>query len=1325
MLTEDQLVAKKAAEAREKQLKREKRRQKREQAQKQRGFFARFRKQTKEASAKNEDSDDEDEEEKAKEEEAAKKVSMGQLFRFATTFDKFLIALAALCSVALGASIPVMTIVFSDMLGYFATYGGRKAVGMEASYRTEFEDGIIKYAIYFVILGAVTFVVAYGQQSLWMYSAENQATRMRSIYFRSIIRQNIAWFDATSTGELNSRITGDVTLVQEGIAEKVGTVIQSTCTFLAGFVLAFTKGWKMALVLMAAFPLLIAAGAIMGKVVSTATTSGQDAYAQAGSIAEEVISGIKTVSAFGGQEREVRRYETKLDVALAKGKRKAYAIGLSVGSMMSILFCTYALGFWFGSRQIANGEMEPNQVLNVFFALIIGTMVIGMAATPMSSIQTAQGAAYKIFAMIDRQSEIDYCDESGQLSEIAGNIEINDLKFAYPSRPDVKVLRDFSLDVKSGQTVALVGSSGSGKSTIVALLERFYNPLSGTIKLDGVPIQDINLRHLRRHIGLVGQEPVLFQASIKQNILWGTSEIEQEHQPTQEDVEAACRSANVHDFIMTLPDGYDTLVGEKGALLSGGQKQRIAIARALIRNPRILLLDEATSALDTESEKLVQEALDRAATGRTTITIAHRLSTIRDADKIVVMSAGRVVEVGKHDELLARNGHYSKLVQAQQLRAEKESDAAQEALLLGDDADDDEGKDSTPAEVALDIDQPKTRPLDLAKTKDTVVSDKDLKDAEEKLREERSKQPAPLKRVMRLNSPEWGYQVAGLIGAVVDGAIMPVMSILMSKIITAFGNPDHEQMKRDADFWSLMFFVLGIITFFAVTSRIGLFSVSAEHLTHRIRKITFAALLRQEMGFFDDPLNNTGALCAKLSTEAEMIHGLAGTTIGVYVQMFTSLVVGLVLAFIYGWKLTLVVLACIPVLGVVNMLNMRMLFSLNTKTKKAYEQSAHVACEAVENMRTVVSLGREDTFVKLYENAIAGPHATAVRSAFISSLTFGAGQSLLFFIYALALYYGSVLVLSGEYEAQDVLQVMFAVVFSAMAVGQAAGFAPNTAKARVAAVAVFELIDRIPAIDPTNPGGEVSKNFSGNVKAQEVRFRYPARRDVKVLRGLDLEAVAGKTIALVGSSGCGKSTLIGLVERFYDVDSGSVTVDGINVKDWQLPELRSNISLVGQEPVLFDLTIGENIAYAKPDATEEEIHQAARDANIYDFVTALPDGFNTPVGERGTQLSGGQKQRIAIARAIIRNPRLLLLDEATSALDTASEKIVQEALDRAAEGRTTITIAHRLSTIQDADIIYVFKDGRVLESGKHSELLRNKGLYYALVQKQSLHRKND
>ncbi|CAJ0913935.1 1048_t:CDS:2, partial [Entrophospora sp. SA101] len=395
-----------------------------------------------------------------------------------------------------------------------------------------------------------------------------------------------------------------------------------------------------------------------------------DAYAAAGGVAEQVLSGIRTVVAFGGEQREIQRYISKLEIAYKFGKRKSIVNGLGMGFMLIAMFGSYGLAFWYGSILIVNGEENGGDILNAFFAVMIGAFSIGNAAPYLSSVSNALGAAAKIYKIIDRVPMIDSSADKGKKfakSEFKGFIEFKNINFSYPSRPDVQVLKDFNLTIEPGQTVALVGSSGSGKSTIVSLIERFYDPLEGEILLDGINIKDINIKSLRTQIGMVGQEPVLFPETIKQNIIWG-ADPDDVKEPSLDEIIEICKRSNAHDFIDELPDKYNTLVGEKGSLISGGQKQRIAIARALIKDPPILLLDEATSALDTESEGLVQEALDKASTNRTTIVIAHRLSTIKNADKIVVMSKGEIKEIGKHDELIERGGLYYGLVKAQELK---------------------------------------------------------------------------------------------------------------------------------------------------------------------------------------------------------------------------------------------------------------------------------------------------------------------------------------------------------------------------------------------------------------------------------------------------------------------------------------------------------------------------------------------------------------------------------------------------------------------------------------------------------------------------------
>lgn len=1251
-----------------------------------------------------------------KKEDQAAIVPFLQLFRYATPLDKLLMAVGSLAAAANGATQPFMTILFADLIGVFTTYGYGIALGVPGAAEV-FRDDIRRYILYFVALAAFAFIVAYGQMSLWMIAGERQSKRIREIYYKAILRQDVAYFDTSSSGDLTSRLSGDVTTLQDGISEKIGLIINAFAAFIAGFVIAFIQSWKLSLAMLSVIPLMMIMAGVMAKLVSEEASGTSGAYGRAGKIAEEVLGSIRTVAAFGGQNREVDRYEKELETALKKNTKKAIVAGFSVGVMVFLIFASYSLAFYYGTTLVLNGEIAGQDVLNVIFSLMIGAMALGTCAPNFAALSSAQGAAAKIFEVIAREPEIDVYSTQGKvLDGVKGQIEFEHVSFAYPTRPELTVLKDFSLTIQPGQTVALVGSSGSGKSTLVALLERFYNPMEGTIKVDGVNIKDINIKSLRRHMGLVSQEPILFGVSIFQNIAWGSAT---EVEPTREQVVEACKKANAHDFISQLPQGYDTLVGEKGALLSGGQKQRIAIARALIRDPKILLLDEATSALDTESEQLVQAALDNAVEGRTTLVIAHRLSTVKNADQLVVMRKGEVVEVGKHNELIANGNLYSKLVKAQELKTRDTSYSHDEVSETTGESES-ESSDIVPLTKSLTkakTHDSLTRHLTSKKTKESAI------EIIEEQQKSKPKKPLNVGRIAKINWPEKWLTLAGTIGAMVEGATWPAFSLVFSEILAIYATPDREKLRTDANFWSLMFLVLALVCLLSIFLRIGVFGVAAERLSRRLRSMSFRAMLRQEVGFFDKEENGTGILAAKLATEAQNAQGLSGQLIGAIIQGLTALGVGMVIAFINGWKLTLVVLACVPLIGIAGYWEMQSLTGYSTSSKKLYEQSAQLASESVENIRTVASLGREETFCKLYHDNLAEPHAISIRGAFVSTIGYGLSQALVFLVYSLAFWYGAELVYQGEYEIGQMFKILFSIVFSAVALGQIMSFTPSVSKAKAAADDLFEIIDRESQIDYTNEHGVVRDPFNGQVDANAVDFAYPARPEVPVLKAFSAVVTPGKTVALVGSSGSGKSTMVGLVQRFYDVLGGHVQAEGADVRDWKLNALRANMSLVGQEPVLFDRTIGENIAYGIPDGmqvSQEMIEEAAKSANIHNFVINLPDGYDTRVGERGAQLSGGQKQRVAIARALIRNPRLLLLDEATSALDSESEKVVQDALDKASAGRTTITIAHRLSTIQNADTILVMKNGVLMEQGTHMDLLDKKGLYFSLVQKQSL-----
>ncbi|CAF0994260.1 unnamed protein product [Rotaria sordida] len=699
-------------------------------------------------------------------------------------------------------------------------------------------------------------------------------------------------------------------------------------------------------------------------------------------------------------------------------------------------------------------------------------------------------------------------DDTEAIYDINGDIEFENVAFTYPSRKGVTVLHNLSLVARVGQTTALVGSSGCGKSTCISLFLRYYEPSSGQIMINGRPITDYNIKQLRQNIGVVSQEPILFDMSIYENIRFGKVNA------TREEIEQAAREANAHHFIMQLPNKYETLVGERGIQLSGGEKQRVALARALVKQPSFLLLDEATSALDNVSEKIVQEALDQACKGRTTIVIAHRLTTIRKADQIYVLDNGSVIEQGTHETLMARDGgKYQAMVKRQQIES----------------IDDD---------------------------KDNMMSMQKAIEDDEKL--------------LSMNSPEWITILIGCIACVLNGAAQPLFAFLVTKILNAFNYCSNSERNRQVLISSLIFLLLGVIVLILRFFQYTAFAIAGSKLMQRIRSKAFACLLRQEVAYFDRPENSSGAICTRLSSDASAIQEITGARLG-------------------------------------------------------------IICEGIAlSKRIGASVSAGKTFIDLF--------------------------------------------------------------------------------------------DRKSAIDNTSTEGKQLVDFRGEIKFDQVKFVYPTRPTSIILNKFLLNIKPSQRVALVGASGCGKSTAIQLLERFYDVTSGQILLDGIDIRQLNLHWVRSQFGLVSQEPVLFDLTIAENIAYGLENVSMEDIINAASRANIHRFIEQLPQGYETKVGMKGSFLSGGEKQRIAIARVLLRRPKVLLLDEATSAMDTHNEQVVQEALEQAQTedlSRTSLMIAHRLSTIRSCDLICALDKGHIVESGTHTELTQRRGTYQKMLAQNS------
>ncbi|CAF1306221.1 unnamed protein product [Rotaria magnacalcarata] len=925
-------------------------------------------------------------------------------------------------------------------------------------------------------------------------------------------------------------------------------------------------------------------------------------YSRAGKIAQEVFRSIRTVISLNGGEFETKRYEKELNATQLGSVRKGMTFGLYLGCGCLIIYIIYASGFIFGLIFTGNVVFHATTIANIIITFDLNT------------------------------NEPQVWDVSGSNREsidINGDIEFDNVNFAYPARSDVPVLHDLNLVAHAGEITALVGANGCGKSTCVSLLLRFYNPSSGNIKINGQSICEYNLKQLRENIGIVNQEPK-----------------------------------------------YETLVGERGVQLSGGEKQRIALARALIKQPSILLLDEATSALDHINEKVVQEALDRSCKGRTTIVITHCLTTIKNAHSIYVLDKGKVIEQGTHQTLLAKVGsRYQRMLQVQKMEQ------------AGDDVDNTMSQNEIEEEDKKQMSE-HYRLLKCSQSKyEKEVSP---------LKNERS----AFLRLMAMNRQEWIIVLIGCIVCVVAGASTLAFAILLAEVTMAFGNCTYAAQMRQVLIFGFAIILLGIVTMAIRVLQFTTFAVAGSNLSHRIRAKAFAYFLRQEVAYFDRHENSSSSIFTHLSSNALAIQQITGIRLGLLCETFVMILLALILGASFNWQIMLILLAFLGVAFVALFIFVEVKSRLGKRCSVLTDRANLLSSEVIDNMRTVKQLAIETMFLQQYSELIWKSFKLVQNYSIILALAYTTIWTSASFTIAIIYWRVVILVEDGQFKSEEMI------------------ICNDMGPSLAAAKTFFDLFDRTPVIDNSSTKGHKPADFRGEIEFDQVKFIYPSRPESLVLNNFRLSIKPGQSVALVGKSGGGKSTIIQLLLRFYDAIDGQVRLDGINIRELNIQWIRSCFGLVSQEPILFDLTISQNIAYPKENAPIEDIIEAATKANIHQFIEQLPQGYETQVGMKGSQLSGGEKQRIAIARALFRRPKVLLFDEAASALDAHSEETVQKVLEQARKedsNQTSLTIAHCPSIICSCDLICVLDRGHLVESGTHIELMQQHGAYYAMV----------